>query len=657
MKYNCRRSIKNYIKIIIKIKNMFGLFKKKKVDNNSIEAFDSAIEAIEIFMSLSEWTKANKALDEIESKERESLEYIIDKLSKKLDNEWINQREIEKLKNIFKKKELEIKKLRAKLEDEERKYNKNIDNERFKLRFEKIREEIDSLTWSKEVDAALSILKKFLEENADNALVVKFYNSEKKKVLKVKEKVDKEKEDKVKKDAESEAMSLIWKTVNIDNDKKEDKNDKKEIWFFEKLKSKLQFAKNIKERIERKKLLDEINLLIEEDSKIKNEIASKKLATIHKTLTKDISDELQWYELFWKILSADKISWDTFWFKEQDDKYNFFIWDATWNGLRAWFIITILNRLFNKFSKWSNISELTYEINNWLKQDLKSRNFITWVFFEIFKDNVSKINFVSMGHVPVYIFRKETGKAEKVIAWGLAAGIRLIKHPADIKVKELNLEDWDILLTYSDWIVENKNSKWEMYGFDRLEKAFTEISKSATDISKIYDYIINDIKKFKWSELFDDDASTIIIKRDRKKDIVDTWSDYLIKIQWKEWLNNNEIRKLKWKSIEDIEKELVVLKKQKETDRIIKILEWYYYTWEILRLKQESIRYIKEWFIDKKINAFLKKAIDNEKAYKIKQKNSRAKNKYEILEELLKKWDYDTVINEAEKIISSDWEI
>ena len=636
---------------------MFGFWKKKKVDTDSIEAFDSAIKAIEIFMSLSEWNKANKALDEIETKEKESLDYIVDKLSKKTDREWINQKEIEKLKKAFKEKQEEINKLREKLKEKERLYNKNIENERFKLRFKKIREEVDNLVWKKEVDAALSILKKFLEENADNTSVVNFYNEEKKKVLKVKEKVDKEKEEKIKKDAEVEAMALIWKTINLDEkNEKVKKNKEVKKWFFQKLKEKLQFARNIKERIERKKLLDEINLLIEEDSKIKNEIASKKLADVHKTLSKEIDDQLEWYELYWKILSKDKIAWDSFGFKENWDKYNFYIWDATWDWLRAWFIITILNRLFNKYIK-NNLAELTYEVNNWLKQDLKSRNFITWIFFEILKENVSKIKFVWMWHVPIFIYRKETKKAEQIIPWGLAAWIRLIKHPADIKVRELNLADWDILLTYSDWIVENKDSKGEMYGFERLEKAFTEISQKQTDITKIYDHIINDIKKFKWSENFDDDATAIIIRRDKKKDIVDKWSEYLIKIQWKEWLNNNEIRKLKWKSIEDIEKELVVLKKKKETERIVKILEWYYYTWEILRLKQEAIRFIKEWFIDKRINDYLKKAIDNEKAYKIKQKNQRAKNRYEILEELLKKWDYDTVIKEAEEIIANDWEI
>jgi predicted nucleic acid-binding Zn-ribbon protein len=124
---------------------MFGFLKKKKVDTNSIEAFDSAIEAIEIFISLSEWDKARKALDEVETKEKESLDYIVDKLSKKTDNEGINQKEIEKLKAVYKKKEAEIHNLREKLKEAERIYNKNIDNERFKVRFKKIKEEVENL--------------------------------------------------------------------------------------------------------------------------------------------------------------------------------------------------------------------------------------------------------------------------------------------------------------------------------------------------------------------------------------------------------------------------------------------------------------------------------------------------------------------------------
>jgi hypothetical protein len=375
-------------------------------------------------------------------------------------------------------------------------------------------------------------------------------------------------------------------------------------------------------------------------------------------LVKELSsNKMLWYELYWKILWADKISGDTFWFVESDNKYNFFLWDATWHGIRAWFIITLLSRIFNKYVKKTSLWELTYEINNWLKQDLKSRNFITWIFFEIYKDEIWKMNFVWMGHEPMLIYRKEEWTMERVIPWWLAAWIRLIDKVNKIKVKDLELKDGDILLTYSDWIVENKSEDGVFYWIDRLELAFAAIAKNKAQIHEIYDHIINDVKEFRWWSQFDDDASILIVKREIKKDIVDESSEYLNELKAKEWLKGSDIKKMRWKTIEDIDKELEVLKKKKETMRIIKVLETLYYTWEILKLKQEAIRFIKEWFIDKKINYYLKKAIDNEKSYKIEQKNQKVVSKYHILEELLKKWDYNTVITESEEIISKDGNI
>ena len=79
-----------------------------------------------------------------------------------------------------------------------------------------------------------------------------------------------------------------------------------------------------------------------------------------------------------------------------------------------------------------------------------------------------------------------------------------------------------------------------------------------------------------------------------------------------------------------------------------------YYTGEFLKLKQEATRYIKEGFIHKKINYYLKKAIDNEEAYKIGQRNTKMENKYNVLLELYKKKDFNTVIQECNDIIAKD---
>ena len=633
---------------------MFTFFRKKNFNAEKVWEFNSALKAIELFIMLSEWEKARNALKEVEFKEKDSLSIVLDKIDKMDDKEWLNEKQKVDLTNELKKKQKKLNTLFEKLEKKEELYNKKVETERFKIRFRKIKDEIELLMWNRKSDHALALLQKFLEESAEKPSVVRFYNKEKKIILKSREKEQRKRDDKMRNDAKLEAMTLIWKTVNLDNEEEDIKKEEKKSFFTE-IKEKINFYKKIKERIRKKKLLDEINLLIEEDSKIKNDLAARKLANIHKWLVKELaSSKMLWYELYWKILWADKISGDTFWFIENENKYNFFLWDATWHGIRAWFIITLLSRLFNKYVKGSDLRELTFQINNWLKQDLKSRNFITWIFFDIYKDDTTTINFVWMWHEPILIYKSLTWEVEKVIPGWLAAWIRLISKPTDIKVKKIQLENWDILLTYSDWIVESKNPNWEFYWLDKLSKLLKHICKSNNDIQSIYEYIVNDLKEFRWSANFDDDVSLLFVKRDIRKDIVDASSKYLQDMKTKEWLKSSDIKKLSWKSIEDIDKELEVLKKNKETGRIIKNLESLYYTWEVLKLKQEAIRYIKEWYIDKKINFYLKKAIENEKTYKVEQKNQKVVNKYNILEELLKKWDYNTVISEIEEVISKD---
>ena len=66
------------------------------------------------------------------------------------------------------------------------------------------------------------------------------------------------------------------------------------------------------------------------------------------------------------------------------------------------------------------------------------------------------------------------------------------------------------------------------------------------------------------------------------------------------------------------------------------------------------MRYVKEGFVHKEINNYLKKAIQNEESYKIKQRNTKMENKYNVLAELYKRKDYATVIKECNEIIAKD---
>mgnify|MGYP007121701321 FL=1 len=201
-------------------------------------------------------------------------------------------------------------------------------------------------------------------------------------------------------------------------------------------------------------------------------------------------------------------------------------------------------------------------------------------------------------------------------------------------------------------------AKWEkdgkLYGIEKLEKIFLRSAQTGAGIKDIYDSIIEDLKLYRWGTSFSDDTSVLMFRRNHLKDLLTAESEEIAKITAQEQLSRKEIRRLEWKNKKEMEEELLEIKKEKQINNIINILKGLYYTGEFLKLKQEATRYIKEGYIHKKINFYLRKSIDNEESYRIKQKNTKMENKYNVLVELYKKKDFNTVIQECNEIIAKD---
>jgi len=627
---------------------------KYKFIPERIKKYEDAIKSIKTLILLKEWNEVKKAISEIKKVEKKAF----DNLLTRLEEEW-NEIEFETEKSkqlqIYNKKENQLNNLLNKSNKLEKKYNEIVEIEKFKIRFKRIKTEVEILTKTWKNPEALNLLKHFLEENKQNFSVIKFYNTEKEQILKNIEKIKESEEKKLQQNIKLEASKLIWKTITF---WKDDTDNTKEEGFFKRMKNKINFYSKIKEKIRKKQLIDEVVLLIDENKNLNEEIASKKLANIHKWLTKEIEHKnINWYDLYWKILWADKISWDTFWLAESSKKYNLFLWDATGHWIKAWLIVTLLTRLFNNNAKNKTLKDLAFLINNWLKQDLESRNFITWILFEIEKDKTNIVKYVWMWHEPMLIYRAKTKTVEKLIPGWLAAGIRMIKDIQNIRIKDISMLEWDIILTYSDWVLESKWTNWEYYWLDRFKDSFLKICQIENESNKIYKHLIDHLVAFRWWSAFDDDTTILLLKRDENSDIQTKDSLFIKNLSEKESLDRKDAKKLIWKNKKEIFDELQEIKKEKQLYLIINNLKKLYHVWEFLKLKQESIRYIKEWWVHKDINNYLKKAMNNEAKYKINLKNKKIENKYNVIKQLYKKWDYDTVIREIEDIISKDWDI
>lgn len=616
-------------------------FSKKKIDTQKIKNFNNALKVVEDFVLLEDFEKASLALKEIRNKEDESFRKYI---------ETIEEKDKKKEIDLFKSKISRIDTLKEKVEKKKQEYDNNIRKKKKTLEKKNIENLIKEAIWKKDFIKAWQLATDYLEKNQDNLEVINYVNKIKKELLKLTEKEKKKQEKEIKKDALLEAKQLIWE---IQYDVNEGKTKEKKN-FFTSLKSKF----NIRKKLKEKRLFDEITILLQAQNAKSDLEAKAKLEQVHLWLSKEIEwEKINWYDIYWKIMWADKISWDALWFWKNSKWYNFFIWDATWHWVRAWIIVSNLTKKFNETSKKLDIKNIVLEINNSLKQDLKSWNFITSIFFSINKEDTQKVEIVWMWHEPLFVYRKNKKIVEKIIPWWLAAWIRIIKDTSSIKEKEIFLEDWDIILSYTDWIVEAKSEDWVMYSIDRVWEKFLELARNEkSDLKTIYNLFVEDLKKFAKKSNFNDDVTILLVKKDKNKEILEK-QEQIEEVMIKEWLYKNYRKKIKWKTLEEIQEDIKKIQKENAVKWVIKNLEALYKSWEMSKLKQDSIKYIKEWYIHSKINYYLKKALENENIFKIKQKNKKIQDKYNILKELYKKWDYQTVINECSNIISKDWNI
>ena len=312
---------------------------------------------------------------------------------------------------------------------------------------------------------------------------------------------------KIKQDKESANKNRLKNILQEAGVEMKDLQEKKDSSFFKKIslfiKNNQQKNLERKEYIERQKALRDVERLLVQSGTIENvsiENSNSELFSImHSGLTKDINDfSLHGFDFFGKIHGKDKIVGDTFGYYKEGNRTIFYIGDATGHGIQAGFTVALLSKLFFEFSKKIRaFQEFFVILNNELKQKLKGRIFVTSVFFEL-NNSTNKLSFIGAGHDPMFLYRKKTNAIEKIIPGGLALGVRIIPNISSVKIKEIQMENGDVLFGYTDGIIEVKNADNAMYGLDRMVQSFKEhAEKYGHTPGKIYEMMFQDVNDFR----------------------------------------------------------------------------------------------------------------------------------------------------------------
>jgi serine phosphatase RsbU (regulator of sigma subunit) len=144
-------------------------------------------------------------------------------------------------------------------------------------------------------------------------------------------------------------------------------------------------------------------------------------------------------------------------------------------------------------------------VNDPLVTDIPTNMFVT-CFYAILDPKSGRLAYANAGHDLPYL-RRRGGEAEELRARGMPLGLM---PGMSYEEKEIELEASEVVLFYSDGLVEAHDPEAEMFGFPRLRSLFAEHSEEGS----LGDSLLEELYTFVgegWKQ--EDDITLLTLKR------------------------------------------------------------------------------------------------------------------------------------------------
>lgn len=211
--------------------------------------------------------------------------------------------------------------------------------------------------------------------------------------------------------------------------------------------------------------------------------------------------------------AADEVGGDYYdTFQLDEHRFVLIIGDVSGKGTSAAFHMSQMKGIFQSLIQLNlGASEFMIRANAALSRCLERNHFITASIFIL--DTASNSFLHSRaGHVPTLLLHNATGKAEYLDVDGLGLGIlRNQQYEKHVEEKVFSYQSGDVLVMFTDGIVEAKNHKSQQFGFERI-RSLVEVNQELTP-KEIQIKIIDSVHDFVGGDgLIDDDYSLVVVK-------------------------------------------------------------------------------------------------------------------------------------------------
>lgn len=226
--------------------------------------------------------------------------------------------------------------------------------------------------------------------------------------------------------------------------------------------------------------------------------------------------EINGLDIVAKTRSAAEVGGDCFDFMQKNKNFYVYIGDVTGHGVPAGLVMIMVDTLMHAWSQTAkNTEEILIQINHFLYQRMSAQRFMTLVMLR-WNEVEQKMYYTGAGHEHVLVYKIKDQSVEAIRSGGIA--LRMIPDiSAIVKEKEVNMEEGDVIVLYTDGITEAKNKNGEMYGLERFK---TSLKKHGgmNQAEKIFDALTKDFSTFVGEYMQKDDITMIVIRNTGKED-------------------------------------------------------------------------------------------------------------------------------------------
>lgn len=233
-------------------------------------------------------------------------------------------------------------------------------------------------------------------------------------------------------------------------------------------------------------------------------------ADIQKSFLPEKIPYLKGFDIAATTIPAREVGGDFYDFIIQDENLQFVIADVSGKGVPAALFMaltrTIVRACATPYERAAERLGCANRIVVFDSRSVTSGMFVTLFFASLNRKDRSLV-YANAGHNPPLLFRAAARSIETMEITGVALGMGA---EMEYEQRQLTLESGDILLLYTDGVVEAMNDKEDLFGHNRLRSSLT----AAKELSAqgILDNILRDLRQFTEGAEQSDDITAIVIK-------------------------------------------------------------------------------------------------------------------------------------------------